>query len=89
MKTCILSLLSIPETEKNALKRPEPHSERYTGTLRKKSGKFCNFIYPALFEPVAAITAKNGDHYPGVGNDSARGFSDTVVGDGFAIDRKI
>ena len=26
-----LSLLSIPDTEKNALKRPEPLSESYTG----------------------------------------------------------
>ena len=30
-KNCNLSLLSIPETEKNAFKRPEPPSESYTG----------------------------------------------------------
>ena len=35
------------------------------------------------------ITDGNGGHCPVLGNDSARGFSDAAVGDGFAIDRTI
>ena len=34
-KTCNLSLLSIPETEQIALKRPEPLLESYTGKTYK------------------------------------------------------
>ena len=40
-KTCNLSLLSIPETEKYALKRPDPPSESYKGKTLK-SGNFRN-----------------------------------------------
>ena len=54
-KTCKLSHLSIPKTEKKARKRPGPPSETesYTGN-NMKSGNYCNFIYPAFFEPVSA-----------------------------------
>ena len=31
------------------------------------------------------ITARNGGHCSNLGNDSAQGFSDAVVGDSFAI----
>ena len=34
-KTCNLSLLSIPEAEKYALKRPDPLSEKYKGKTLK------------------------------------------------------
>ena len=52
-KTCNLSLLSIPETEKYALKRPDPLSESYKGKILK-SGIFVKIIIPAFFEPVSA-----------------------------------
>ena len=35
------------------------------------------------------ITVRNGGHFPGLGNESAKVFSDAIVGDGFAIDRTI
>ena len=35
------------------------------------------------------ITGGNGGHCPVLGSDSARGFSDAVIVDGFAIDRII
>ena len=52
-KTCNVSLLSIPETEKNALKRPEPLSESYTGTP-KNPEIFAKIISTAFFDPVSA-----------------------------------
>ena len=48
-----LSPLSIPETEENALKRSQSLSESHTENT-KKSGSFCKFISPAVFEPVSA-----------------------------------
>ena len=35
------------------------------------------------------ITAINGGHCSNLGNDSAQGFSDAVVGDSFPIERTI
>ena len=52
-KTCNLSLLSISETEKNALKRPDPLSESYKGKTFK-SLIFLKIIFPPFFEPVLA-----------------------------------
>ena len=51
-KTCNLSLLSNSETEKYALKRPDPLSESYKG-MTLKSGNFCE-IFSAFLEPVSA-----------------------------------
>ena len=45
--------MSILETEKYALKRPDPLSESYKGKTLK-SGNFCKIIFPAFFEPVSA-----------------------------------
>ena len=42
-KTCNLSLQSISETEKYALKRPDSLSESYKGKT-KKSGNFCKIL---------------------------------------------
>ena len=53
MKTCNLSLLSIPETEENGLKRPTPLSESYTGNT-KKTGFFLLTHIFSFFEPVSA-----------------------------------
>ena len=82
MKTCNLSLLLIPETEKNALSRPEPLSESYTENTYKP-GIFVNSL---LQFPT---TTENGGHCPGLCNDLTRGFSDAIDRDGFAIDRKV
>ena len=89
-KTCNLSLLSISETEKYALKRPDPLSESYKGKTLK-SGIFCKIhifsFLRACFSSL--ITARNSGHCTNLDNDSARGFSDAVVGDSFAIERTI
>ena len=45
--TCNLSLLSIPQTEKYALKRPDPLSESYKGNTLK-SEIFVKIIFPEL-----------------------------------------
>ena len=52
-KTCNLSLLSILKTAKNALKRPEPQSESYTGNT-KKFRNFYKIISPAFLNPNSA-----------------------------------
>ena len=50
LKTCNLSVLSIPETEKNALKRPKQLSESYS-----ENTVVSLFIhFSAFFEPVSA-----------------------------------
>ena len=89
-QTCNLSLLSISETEKYALKRPDPLSESYKGKTLK-SGNFCKFhiisFLTACFSSL--ITARNGGHCSNLGNEPAQGFSDAVVGDSFAIERRI
>ena len=89
-KTCNLSLLSISETEKYALKRPDPLSESYKGKTLK-SGNFCKFHIISFLRACfsSLITARNGGHCYNLGDDSAQGFSDAVVGDSFAIERKI
>ena len=46
--------MSIPETEKNALKNPEPLSESYTENTQK-CGNFFIFISPAFSEPVSTV----------------------------------
>ena len=51
-KTCNLSLLSISETEKYALKRPDPLSESYKGKSLK-SGNFCKIHIFSFLEPVS------------------------------------
>ena len=89
-KTCNPSLLSIPETEKYALKRPDPLSESYKGKTLK-SGNFCKTRISSFLRACfsSRITARNGGHCTNLGNDSAQGFSDAVVGDSFAIERTI
>ena len=89
-KTCNLSLLSISETEKYALKRPDPLSESYKGKILN-SGNFCEFhIFSFLRDCFSSlITAINGGHGSNLDNDSAQVFSDAAVGDSFAIERKI
>ena len=84
-KICNLSLLSISETEKYALKRPDPLSESYKGKTLK-SGNLCKIhifsFLRACFSSL--ITARNGGHCSNFGNDSAQGFSDAVVDGSFA-----
>ena len=76
--------------EKYALKRPVPLSKSYKGKTLK-SGNFCKIhifsFLTACFSSL--ITARNGGHRSNLGNDSARGFYDTVVGDSFTIERTI
>ena len=88
LRICNISLLSIPGTEKNALKRPKPLSKSYTGKT-KKSGIICKFIFPPLFEPVSAAlllleTAVIAPVWIMILLEA-----DAVVGDGYAIDRTI
>ena len=89
-KTCNLSLLSISETEECALKCPEPLSEIYQGKTLK-SGTFCEIHNSSFLRECLSslITARNSGHSNNLGSDSARGFSDAVLGDSFAIDRTI
>ena len=48
-KTCNLSLLSVPETEKYALKCPDPLSESYKGNLLKSGNFWYNHISSFLW----------------------------------------
>ena len=73
------------QRRENALKRPESLSKSYTGKT-KKSGIIIEVIFPLFFEP---ITARNGCHCQSLDNDSARGYSDAVIGDSFANERTI
>ena len=72
-KTYNLSLLSFSETEKYALKGPDPLSESYKGKTLK-SGIFSKIhifsFLKACFSSL--ITARNGGHCSNLGNDSAR-----------------
>ena len=67
-KTGNLSLLSIPETEKYALKHPDPVSESYKGKTLI-SGNFCkNHISSFLWACFSSlITARNGGHCTNLG----------------------
>ena len=78
LKTCNFSLLSLPETEKMF-----PNVQSHYRKVTEGAQNFFVNLNLRLSE------IGNGGHCPGLDNDSTRGFSDAVVGDGFAIDRII
>ena len=77
LKTCNLSLLSVPEAEKNGLKRPKPLSESYTGN----SKKFFVYSYIRLSLSLFQQPYYSWKRFSllGLGNHATRGFSDAVV----------
>ena len=55
-----------------------------------KSGNFCKFHIISFLRACfsSLITARNGGHCSNLGNEPAQGFSDAVVGDSYAIEKK-
>ena len=85
LKSCNLLILSIPETEKNALKRPEPLSESYTGNTQK-SGLISKITFPPFFAPVSAALLLLETAVIAPVWVMFMLEADAVVGDGFVID---
>ena len=90
-KTCNLSLLSIPDTEKNAFKRSELLSESYIGNNQEPGN--CISIFPAFVDHVSAAllllaTAAVAPVWVVI---QLEAFLTPLLatGDGFAIDRTI
>ena len=72
--------MSIPDTSGAIIgKLHREHIEIRKKTLKK------SYLQLSL----STITAGNGGQRSGSGNDSARGFSDAVVGDSFEVDTRI
>ena len=76
------------QRRRNMLSNVQTHYRKVTKERPKNPEIFVIIIFPAL-TMFYLITARNGGHCTNLGNDSAEGFSDAVVGDSFAIERAI